>query len=563
MLTQLHPKIDYEIVTDDTPLSEDERKEISIGQGIYEKVCHLMNFPNDILYYTGTYQTIYIKQDAVDISMEIINYNKSDIHALLTEEERGYMLRYMLRHRRFLSKPFISKYCYLAEENKSSESGFTMRTDLENLSTPDLYNSITRAEVFTNYFTGEFKCFVPLNQINSASNYNQQINDVLRIIFPEDEERKTIKDFMALYAFENRYGKARPTLIMNGVRGTGKNLFADIILASIYRGQTTALPSNFKTFNGFLENKCVVIDEQTKLGGNDPLYLYDYIKRLSGSRFAAINEKNKGVKTVLTGTYIIICTNEQPLRIRDAIDSPSNNQFIVIRAKNSKVEALEKYKLEVQKLGFSAYEDFFNYAMGYYVMTELFDVYKQMKLESKTKAFRYGMEIPIFEGLKHMMAQSVTSQDKEMIQSIEDLLENDNKRSYFLTDSMDELFDEFALPTAGNKGFLAKKLIISLCSQRKWKVSAFEMFLGRYNLIKNDYMRRVVKSGRTISGMLIDVDRVEYLSKYNAWSGYQISNYKESDDIVINESIVNREVVIKQEEINNQIKDLDSLGLFN
>ncbi len=487
------------------------------GYAIYKKLIFDMNLDEECLYWAnGGYKIIKVSYIDNDFGLNISSFTEKALRNFVTLPSWIPLNKYIIRHRKFLSSPKIKNLAYIAKEDLSKPKGYALRGDLSFLDKGDMIELATSSNIEFDYNTGYIKCFTPL--IKPIDKNNELIEELLGIIYPKKEEYDSIIDFLSLYAFESRYGLAKPTFIMFGTnRGTGKNLMFETIIGSIYAGQMCPLPPNYDQFTGYLDKKFVYIDENNE-ASLDPIHLYNFVKRMSGQKYNIVNKKRIEAKMISNGTFFGISSNEKALNIRDAITDPSQNQFLVINTLEEKHKPISIFNSKIALLGYTGLPNFIDRCLGNFVFTKLFDNYEKMKIRSKKIGFRYGMEVPISDGLVKLVTLSVSSSEKSIIQILDNLVSG-YRNSYHLTTELGYHFVEFKGKMNDNaNGFLTHKLLRALCSQEKVKDTSFYLFLDKYNLVKSMKFRRYVYGAKP-TGILIDFPVLIRLFEYNSWSG--------------------------------------------
>jgi hypothetical protein len=486
------------------------------GYAVYKKLLFDMNLNDECLYYYNGYKTVQVKYIDYEFKLHTASYSDKVLKEFVSLNNWQSFNRLLVRHKKFMASPQILNHAFVATENLSHPKGYILREDLMFLSVKDMAEIATTPKIEIDLPTGQILCYSPLRKILRED--DELIMELLRIIFPEPSELKSFLDFLSLYAFENRYGLAKPTFIMYGSdRGTGKNLIFESLIGSIYDGQVCPLPPNYDKFTGYLEKKFVYIDENNE-ASLDPIHLYNFVKRMSGQRFNPVNRKGIESKTKLNGTFFGIASNEKALNIRDFVTDPAQNQFFVINTIGTKHPAISEFKKKIGALGYGGVVDLIEKSLGHFIFYVLFPIYEQLKLDNKRTGFRYGMEVPISEGLVKLINLSVSSSDKSIIQMLDNLATG-NRTEYHLTPELGYHFVEFSNKQVdAENGFLTTKLIKSLCKQEKVNDTAFYLFLDKYSLVKSAKFRRYVY-GTKPTGLLIDFTRLEYLSENNAWAG--------------------------------------------
>ena len=489
----------------------------SEGYAIYKKLIYDMNLDEECLYYYNGYKTISVKYIDNEFRISTASYADKVLKEFVPLNNWQAFNRFIVRHKKFMSTPQIINHAFITQENLTHPKGYSLREDLMFLDLEHIIENATKPKVEIDFNTGHIICYSPIRAVIDKDG-NELVMELLKIIFPDPAELKSFLDFLSLYTFENRYGLAKPTFIMYGSdRGTGKNLIFESLIGNIYEGQICPLPPNYDKFTGYLEKKFVYIDENNE-ASLDPIHLYNFVKRMSGQRFNIVNRKKIEAKTVLNGTFFGIASNEKALNIRDFITDASQNQFFVINTIGSKHPAISEFKKKISLLGYGGVVNLLERCLGWFVFSVLFPNYEKLKEDNKKNGYRYGMEVPISDGLLKLVNMSVSSCDKSIIQMLENLCTG-NRQDYSLTIELSKHFTDFSNHTTeAENGFITHKLLKSLCRQEKVNDTAFYLFLDKFNLVKSSKFRRYI-NGSKPTGLLLDYNRISYLFENNAWTG--------------------------------------------
>lgn len=504
-----------------------ENKELAEGYLIYKKVCQIMNWEDEILFFHGKIKTIEIiyLDKTKDMKLEETVYSKDYINDLIGKPATVKLTKYLMQKKCFRAKPFLVKEGYVCYDVTGAKDGFVFRDELLDKSMDYIKEWMSRKIVKINYKTGEILSSIPMAKIED--NNIKYLDKLLSIIFPNNKEKLMAMQFASLYAFENRYGLSKPTLVMYGEhRATGKNMFIEHVIGSIYPGQIQPVASNSDSFTAGLSNKGLFYDEETETSksGNSNKF-YDKLKKDSGSLLASINIKGKEAFSILSGCYIMIASQEKPFHLRDKIEDPENNQFLIFNTVLSKKEQFADLQKEITglNLGYRNISHFIQKNIGSYIWSVLFPVYKAMKLEGKARSFRYGMEVPITAGSLDIQAKSVTNTQENCVQLMENLFFNES-RDYRLEGDDLVYFNNFAHPITGLKGYIPvsfKNRMLKRCGVNE---TAFDFFILNFKLlIRKDSRAKIDVSNNDIPDIVkprcykIDYERLTDLIKENNW----------------------------------------------
>jgi hypothetical protein len=229
---------------------------------------------------------------------------------------------------------------------------------------------------------------------------NQFIENYLDSVFGQSKD--FIKQYMAVYTYTDF--KKLPTLILIGVRGVGKNKFAEM-LSEIYPQRSQFWTASEESFNPELQKKLLIADET--VSGNKKNY--QYLKRLSGQSCHVINEKFTPKYQVKNNVNVIILSNNLlPIFVeREELPTdPANNQFFVYEIKpfTGTLDAELDKKLKAR--------------LGHYVRTELKSVFDGLDLSK----YRYSIPVPITQEERKLFRSSVSLEQMNADKFIEELV---------------------------------------------------------------------------------------------------------------------------------------------
>jgi hypothetical protein len=457
------------------PLTDDD----VAGRKEYLQFCSHCGFKEgEVVYYKGI-KVFPITKGKFRYFLGENSYDFKALKMVLKEDEKVQrMCNYVLSKYNMKTQPALHKYCYICNATSAEEQGFRLRKDLEPFKN-DFDEWTRRASTMSWSYDPEtysYNCYIPLIKRNKSN--NELINKYLELTFKDDLE--SIMDYVSLYAFENRYEISRPTLLLSGDRGTGKNTFLESLVGQIYYGVSQEITFG-DNFTEWMDAKLAYIGEITE-GTHRTDVLWDWSKRISGQGVNKVNTKNKSKVEMSNGIYFVMLTNEiKPFHIKDPIVDDSQNQMLVVKMiKNSETtKQVEKMILEINKLGYYGFMDFMKDHLGHWIYTDLFEHYKKLKLRIKNRPYRYGMPVPITKGLKEIIQLSVTGSDYAIIKCIEDLFyQNDDP--YQLDQEERTIFRMFTTGTAeGIRGFLPLSVINKMSHRNNFDINTMIKLLRR------------------------------------------------------------------------------------
>lgn len=522
-----------ESIIEDLPPVETEQDEEGLKE--YLKIIKYLKLnEGELVYYKGQVKHYKVTKGTFNYTLGESSYNDRDIKTLFAgnSEKADMLKRYLLKNYNMHTKPTLNKFCYLTNATSQEPQGFRWRADLaehkENID--NLSKEASTVKIAFDKTKFAYNCYIPIIAVKKAN--NKIIKEYIELTFKDDTE--ALLDWLSLYAFENRYQISRPTLMLkSNKRGTGKNTFLESVAGQIYEGSSCEITfdDNFNEWGGY---KLVYIDE----GGDtkyNPAALWDKSKQISGQGILKVNTKFGSKEDQANGSYCVIMSNDpKPIHIKDEILSEDKNQILVIdMEKDSETDmAVEKLELQMHRLGYYHFKDFFADHLGHWVFTDLLEHYKKLKKKTKSKPYRYGMPVPITKGLKKLLQMSLSPNDIMILKSIEDLYYQ-NPSPYNLTEDEKVVFNMFASGTPkpeSLKGYIPFSILAKMANTNKFEISAFNRFLDKRGWLYEAHIRISPIKGynqKTFYGILVNINKItKYFEKQYADSQEDIAKIR-------------------------------------
>jgi hypothetical protein len=273
---------------------------------------------------------------------------------------------------------------------------------------------------FVEYLSDKGLFEVHYSPIAVRARDNQFVEDWLSSTFGIHKE--FIKEWLAMYCYTN-YRKL-PTLVLKGDRGTGKNTFAEAVLA-IFPSISQFWHGEEKGFTPEVQKKLLIADESVSANEKQ----YRMLKQRSGQKMSVVNQKFLPEYQVLNNMNIIVMSNEHtPIFVQkdEEPTSDKNNQFFVYT---------------MPKLAGAIDPDFgqkIEDRMGHYVRTELKAVYAKAQSYA---GYRYSIPTPITDDEKALFNVNMTGLEAEGMKFLQKMVE--------LSDSAyTKYFDEGLFPSS-------------------------------------------------------------------------------------------------------------------
>ena len=420
---------------------------------------------------------------------------------------RREMHTYIKDNKSFLAPPTVQTNSYVYDDEGN------MRDDLKG-EIDNIYKSSYNVDLSSG--TVNINSALPKRKMSN----NKAFEELLYFCANEDETNvEMIKNFMTQLAFVHRR-KGRPTLVLQGVRGSGKNLLVEGILRQIYPNDTRCMPSNYDSFSSYTKNKLVYLDETRNYGD---LQLFDLCKQMSGAEFVSFNQKHINEKEIKSKTYMVLMSNDLSLKIpyhERPIDE-YNNQWMVITYTKA-IHNSEKFVSFVHRWGVGGdLQQFIDNHIGCYLYEVLLPHYKKtMHRKPASIVGRYGFPIPITEGLKAMFESNRSEIDTESEIVLEFLLhssKDDIRKKINTAPDNKTLWSHYL--TFLETQFISNRLLVFVRDFNRIKASPHNIkrqMEKRSFIIKNAIMRIDAKSSR---GFILNMDNVAKIFKMEEMDG--------------------------------------------
>jgi len=356
--------------------------------------------------------------------------------------------------------------------------------------------TIEHAKQIPSLESGECRVWHPYPDVVQKD--NQFFEELLTILFPDNQKRVTIKKYLAQTYLEYRT-QARPTAVFFGERGSGKSMFFNLFYKQIFPGISTQIPTNFKDFNGFLKNTFIIVEESQD-ESVDLKTLGSLIKKWSGSSYISINEKNEKAYDCPFAANFFIASNQKPIHLTELVTDPSNNQYLVVYFDKSIATEIKAF-MKTRKI--TNLESAVKERIGFYIDTELTKVYEEILTDRQSNHYRYGFPIPIDADVLKLSELSETQIDNGVSYLLQERL---------WTAGQGEVCESEELLTRyKTDGFLANQLLLEACI-------AFNLKSITYNNTRNWLDKQGIKwetvskkvSGKTYRGIqILDFDRCQ------------------------------------------------------
>jgi len=304
-----------------------------------------------------------------------------------------------------------------------------------------------------------------------------RMQEAINAILEQDEIAITFfKDFMAQYTCEYRVKANRCSIVLTGVRGSGKNTLVENIIGEIF--QTKEIVKRDKKidkgqFSDLFSKKLALFDE-TEVGKS--YEIEDMLKMTSGGTFIKMEKKFKDAHSHLIYAYAVILSNaKNVLGITDTPTSDKNNQFYV---KHLDLELSAKTNIMIDDV-------FIKKHLRCY-LDEIIIPHYELVVSRYDSGYRYGLPVPITSNLIRSKKQKVSntySNVRLKLQSIDDeiheMLYDDKILPKDLTFQQALLAPHFHLLV--HKHLLTKQLVKAITGRTQITSTALENTLLQMN----------------------------------------------------------------------------------
>jgi len=424
-------------------------------------------------------------------------------------EERRALFRYILSEHT-MSKAVTAKFRSYVFDNYGK-----FREDLTDVKDAFREEPFLRDSVTYNYVGGfvEFLPYLPPIK-NISVDDMKDFEKLLFILCGNNKENyQTMLKYIAQYTFETRRNN-RPTLILFGDRGAGKNFLVDSILAKIWRTEFKKGPTSFDKFVEFVDSKLVFIDE---VRSHDDINMYDMVKNISGSSKVSMRNLYAGNKVVEGKTHMVLSSNGKPIHIpyAEAPRKAKDNQWFCIQYNKPLDEYDDFIRIRNKHAENSYLDPFIDRCLGAFLYEKVYPIYREL-VDSNMRT-RYGFEIPINDALMDLRSRGETDLDSTLwyffeqiyhIYTLPDLEYTSENR--MRTDIEVRNFNYYKnyrldlLDLIRNHNFIATPIVAAYCDREKTiTIKKFRSFMKKFDLIKNDSVR---KGG--VRGIIFDAEKV-------------------------------------------------------
>jgi len=360
-----------------------------------------------VYYHNGAYFSLIISrsESGKQYRLTQCKIGDGDLKRILGKDIVQLVQQFILKHRRFDATPNLFPKQYVYEDNGQ------IRWNL----TDNWREEIFKPSTTIDFTTGEVNLYLPF-EAPEAEN-NDEMDRLLQIVIGNDIDVTTYKNWLAQLCFENRTEiGGRASLILYGVRGSGKGFLIECFTHAFIPYMSSPVPSDFQQFNEYLKNKLVYLDEQEQ-DALDLRKVYVFAKRISGGKLDMVGGKYKDKIKTTTSSYFACMSNGKPMHMQEIPTGERDNQWIVFRFPNE-LNSNPQFIQFKEKHGENLLP-FIRASVGRYMLDVLHPIY--LRLNENRKNYRYGLPVPITEATRELFAMSETTNDASFFGMLEEL----------------------------------------------------------------------------------------------------------------------------------------------
>jgi len=354
----------------------------------------------------------------------------------------------------------------------------------------------------------ELKKISPLRFTNEVKKRSLEFEAMLLELLEKDETAfQFFLDFLAQYTYEYRVNANKCTVVLTGVRGSGKNTIAENIIGSIFK--TNEVIKRDKKidntqFTNLFSRKLALFDE-TEMNNYE---LEDLLKAMSGATTIKVRELYENSRQHLIYAYGFVLSNSRSvINITDRINDVRNNQFYVKHLSTPLVRKLPKTIVD---------NLYIKQNLRCFIEYTLKNRYQENL--GKFRGYRYGIPVPItdeltksFKGKTKNTYHNIAVKLRNVEDFLLDMVSEDKVR---LDDiSYKQLVILPHLWLLVNKKVLTSSLAYKIMSNERVSASVFENTLRSLNT-EADYevtTKRVTIGKRQYRGYSINHTIIQHI----------------------------------------------------
>ena len=227
--------------------------------------------------------------------------------------------------------------------------------------------------------------------------------------------------FISMVVFEDRK-EARPVVVFNGVRGTGKSLFMGLFK---YLYGESSKEFNEGEFNSYANAKIITVDEKY----SNRKELWDTIKRTTGNKTVTVRPLYSNPIECDSISYYIVASNDRPIKITEAPESAKDNQVYAVtltKPFSDNTLANSYYKKNKDERDKDVLS-FLTNRLGAWLQTKGMELFtKIVEDRNGSDILRYGIRVPITKTLLDWCESGYPDEFKKPLMITANLMSNKN-----------------------------------------------------------------------------------------------------------------------------------------
>jgi len=278
----------------------------------------------------------------------------------------------------------------------------------------DIWREEYKAEV-----VAQAKSYIAKNPFYKWEGIDKQkdadlILDLISKVFYKKEDLDFYLNWLTLFCYVDKIGTTPVLIFTSKNRGTGKSMLLVDIPRKLFK-KNVATDYKSGDFNSYVRYKLVSLSE---VGASQKSFneAAKIIKKLTGSKNVLLNDKNEKAVMIPSRSFFVIDSNEEvPIRLFDETNA-QNNQFYVLRLKDSLTDRYENWESEIMEntILSGRYES---------MISAFREIYLEPRLGilKKWKNTRFGLKVPITDDLKILLGKSISIKDRVAVIRLFDL----------------------------------------------------------------------------------------------------------------------------------------------
>jgi len=446
---------------------------------------HLTNIYKQQVYDCGgSLATIGTADDEVGKILVMSKIKHMDMRTLFPSKDAyDNIHKWIIKNKRFSTRPYLVQRMSITTSGVFNK-GINKKNVLQFMNKDDaVYANLRNGQVIYNY-----------GYPKVIDDKVEKFDELLNIIFKS--KTNLVKRWMAQIIFERRIMRSKPTLVIYGVRGSGKNFFVEQIMGRIMSPMMCPVGMNWTSFNGFMRNRLVYLDENE--ADMDIKTVSQFAKKISGSNIIDINIKNLSNYRHMNECNLVLLANRKPVNITEVPHSEKNNQWIVVNMREA-LSTNNSFRAFCDENG-NDLSHFIEKNIGAYIREVLLPLYYEYM---GSEEYRYGFPIPVDDdviSLVNLSYNNITDSIDNIMDTLVMFNYNEFRQKFKL--ESDPVHEELLIAFQ-KQGFLSNEVMTILSNKMNMEFSKLAKAFRASPYYKKPTFKKV--RGKTRRGMLIDL----------------------------------------------------------